>query len=76
MAVWEEQEVADEENDTYFPHLSIGNLFVDSSADKVCLYYHPCIIEKKIIMIRRNNQPLQNQHQFQLILHLSKHYAK
>lgn len=35
----EAQEVADEENDTYFPDLSIGNLFADSSADKVCLYY-------------------------------------
>jgi hypothetical protein len=40
----EAQEVADEENDTYFPDLSIGNLFADSNADKVCLYYQSCVL--------------------------------
>jgi len=40
----EAQEVVDEENDTYFPDLSIGNLFADSSTDKACLYSQSCVL--------------------------------
>jgi len=44
MVALEAYDVADEENNTYFPDLSIDNLFANSSADKVCLYYQFCVL--------------------------------